>query len=56
MPTKEYQIKELKIKIENLEEMYDRLNDICSKEDRVILAIQENINLLKERLKRLENE
>ena len=56
MPTKEYQIKELKIKIKNLEEMYDRLKDICSKEDQVILAIQENIDSLKERLERLERE
>ncbi len=54
MPTKEYQIKELKVKIKMYEDMYDRLKDICSEDDKVLKAIQETIERLKEKLEKLE--
>ena len=54
MPTKEMLIEETKIGIKILEAMYDRLKDICSEDDKVLKAIQENIKKLKEKLEHLE--
>lgn len=56
MPTKEQRIKEIKIKIKNNEDMYNRLKDIVSKDDKVLVAIQESIMFFKDELKKLEEE
>lgn len=56
MPTKEYQIKELKEKIKFNEDLYDRLKDMFSNVDMVMIAIDENIAWLKEKLEKLEKE
>lgn len=55
MLTKEQRIKEIKIRIKNNEDMYNRLKDIASKDDKVLVAIQENIRFLKNRLEKLES-
>ena len=56
MPTKEYQIKELKEKIKFNEGLYDRLKNMFSNVDMVLIAIEENIAWLKEKLEKLEKE
>lgn len=56
MPTKEYLIQHLKVRIKFNEDMFDRLKDMFSNGDMVMKAIQENIALLKEKLKELEKE
>lgn len=56
MPTKEYRIKDIKERIKFNEDMYDRLKDIVSKDDKVMIAIKENIAFLKENLEKLEKE
>ena len=56
MLTKEYRIKDIKERIKFNEDMYDRLKDIASKDDKVMIAIKESIALLKEKLEVLEKE
>lgn len=56
MPTKEYLIQEIKTRIKFNEDMLDRLKDIFSNNDMVMIAIEENIALLKEKLEALEAE
>ena len=54
MPTKEYRIKHIKERIKFNEAMYNRLKDIASKDDEVLIAIQENIAHLRKKLEKLE--
>ena len=56
MLTKEQRIEEIKIRIKNNEDMYNRLKEIISKDDKVLVAIQESIIFLKNKLKKLEEE
>lgn len=56
MPNKEYIIEKIKERIKFNEDMYDRLKDIFSNGDMVMIAITENIALLKEKLEELEKE
>lgn len=56
MPTKEYLIQDLKARIKLNEDMFDRLKDMFSNADRVMIAIEENIASLKEKLEILEKE
>lgn len=56
MLSKEERIEELKLRIKSNVDMYDRLKDICSKDDKVLLAIQESIAHLREKLEKFEEE
>ena len=56
MLTKEQRIEEIKIRIKNNEDMYNRLKDKISIYDKVLVATQDNILFLKEELKKLEKE
>ena len=56
MLTKEQRIEEIKIRIKNNKDMYNRLKDKISIYDKVLVVIQDNILFLKEELKKLEEE
>jgi uncharacterized coiled-coil protein SlyX len=56
MLTKEERMQDIKARIKFNEDMYDRLKDIVSKDDKVMIAIKQNIAWLKEKLEKLEKE
>lgn len=56
MLSKEERIQQIKEKIKFNEDLYDRLKDMFSNVDMVMIAIEENIAWLKEKLERLEKE
>lgn len=56
MLSKEERMQHIKERIKFNEDMYDRLKDIASKDDKVMIAIKENIAFLKEKLEKLEKE
>lgn len=56
MPTKEYQIKDLKERIENLKNYYDKMEKMDSSDITLRIIIAMRIYELEERLKRLESE
>ena len=56
MLSKEERMQHIKERIKFNEDMFDRLKDLFSKEDKVMIAIKNNIALLKEKLEKLEKE
>lgn len=56
MLTKEERMQDIKTRIKCNEDMFDRLKDIVSKDDKVMIAIKENIAFLEEKLEKLEEE
>ena len=56
MLTKEQRIEEIKIRIKNNEDVYNRLKEKISIYDRSLVVIQDSIMFLKDELKKLEEE